>query len=58
MAHSIDHATWAKRAFLVGAGLFVLGAAGEFAGHALLGGLPGWEQALLFDAEVFGILIE
>lgn len=51
------HAKRAKQGFLVGVVLFAVGALGEMVGHAVFGGLPGWEQALLFDAEVVGILV-
>jgi hypothetical protein len=54
---SIDHAKRAKQGFLLGAGLFALGALGELVGHALYAELPGWEQALFFNAEVVGVLL-
>ncbi|WP_340101331.1 hypothetical protein [Salinibaculum salinum] len=54
---SMDHAKRAKQGFLLGAGLFAAGALGELVGHALFAELPGWEQALLFNAEAAGILI-
>jgi hypothetical protein len=54
---SIDHARRAKQGFLLGFGLFAFGALGEIVGHALYSDLPGWEQMLLFDAEVAGVLI-
>nr|WP_276273926.1 hypothetical protein [Halomicroarcula sp. GDY20] len=47
----------AKRGFLLGAGLFALGALGELAAHTLLGPLPGWGDLLLTDMEALGILI-
>ena len=54
---SLDHATLAKLGFLLGLGLFLAGAGGEYVGHALLGGLPAWEDTLLFDMEVLGLLV-
>jgi hydrogenase/urease accessory protein HupE len=54
---SIAHAKRAKQGFLVGVVLFAVGALGEMVGHAVIGELPGWEQTLLFDAEVVGILV-
>jgi len=54
---SIDHAKRAKQGFVLGVGLFALGGLGELLGHAMYSELPGWEQALFFNAEVFGVLI-
>ena len=54
---SMDHAKRAKQGFLLGVGLFAVGALGEIIGHAMYSDLPGWEQMLLFDAEVLGVLI-
>ncbi len=56
-ASSIDYAKRARQGFFLGAGLFVVGVLGEALGHSVLGGLPAWEQRLLFDAEVLGVLI-
>jgi hydrogenase/urease accessory protein HupE len=53
----MDHAKRAKQGFLLGVGLFAVGALGEIIGHALYAELPGWEQTLLFNAEVVGILL-
>lgn len=57
MSQSVDHATYAKRGFLFGAGLFAVGALGETVGHAVLGTLPAWNDALLTNMEAFGIVI-
>ena len=54
---SMDHAKRAKQGFLLGLGLFAFGVLGEIVGRAVFGDLPGWEQALFFDAEVLGVLI-
>ena len=54
---NVDHATLAKRGFLLGVGLFALGALGELTAHALLGPLPGWSNMLLTDMEALGILL-
>jgi len=54
---SIDHASYAKRGFLLGVVLFAGGALAEIIGTAYFGSLPGWEQTLFFDMEVVGILI-
>jgi hydrogenase/urease accessory protein HupE len=53
----MDHAKRAKQGFLLGVGLFAVGALGEIVGHALYAELPGWEQTLLFNAEAVGILL-
>ena len=47
----------AKAGFLLGLGLFVMGAGGEFIGHAYFQELPMWEEMLFFDLEVVGLLI-
>ncbi|MDS0280817.1 hypothetical protein [Haloarcula onubensis] len=54
---NMDHATLAKRGFLLGVGLFALGALGELAGPAVVGPLPGWGSTLLTDMEALGILL-
>ncbi|WP_459192569.1 DUF7860 family protein [Halosimplex sp. J119] len=54
---STDYPSLAKLGFLAGVALFALGGLGEIAGTAMFGGLPGWEQTLFFDMEVFGILL-
>jgi hydrogenase/urease accessory protein HupE len=53
----MNHAKRAKQGFLLGLGLFAIGAFGEILGHSLYTELPGWEQTLLFDTLVLGILI-
>jgi hypothetical protein len=53
----IDYPTVTRRAFLLGVSLFLIGALGEVVGHALFGTLPGWEETLLFEAEVVGVLL-
>ncbi|MFB6120017.1 MAG: hypothetical protein ABEJ68_02740 [Halobacteriaceae archaeon] len=54
---SADYALLAKRGFLVGATLLLVGAGGEILGHALYGSLPAWESTLFTDMEILGILI-
>ena len=51
----IDYSTLTKRSFLLGIGLFALGALGEFALAATGTAVPAWEHALLVDAEWAGI---
>jgi len=53
----LDYATLAKRGFLLGLGLFVLGGFGEIVGHAVPGLLSGTVETVLFDLEVLGVLI-
>jgi len=59
MSHyaSRDYPKLAKSGFFLGVALFAIGGLGEIAGSAALGGLPGWEQTLLFDMEVLGIAL-
>ena len=49
---NLDYPTLTKRSFL-----FAIGGLGELIGHAYFAPLPGWEQTLLFDAEVVGLLV-
>lgn len=51
----VDSTRLTTRGFFAGLALFLVGAVGELVGHAVLDRLPGWESALLFDAEVLGI---
>mgnify|MGYP000633811013 CR=1 FL=1 len=53
----IDYSVWTKRSFLFGVGLFALAALIELLGHAFVGQLPGWEETLLLDAEIIGVVI-
>jgi len=53
----LDYPTLAKRGTLLGLCLFALGALGELAVHGLGVQLPAWEAALLFDAEVVGVVL-
>lgn len=54
---NIDYPTVTKRAFLLGVALFLVGAVGELVGHAVFGTLPGWEETLLLNAEILGVLV-
>ena len=54
---NIDYPTVTKRAFLLGVALFLIGGVGELVAHTYFGPLAGWEETLLFDAEVLGVLI-
>ena len=59
MGHSssTNYARRAKQGLLIGAALFAIGAIGEIAGHAVLGGMPGWTETLLLDAEILGVVV-
>lgn len=54
---SLDYSTLTKRSFLLGVGLFALGALGELGLAATGATVPGWEHALLVDAEWIGVAI-
>lgn len=54
---SLDYARLTKFGFLLGLGLFVAGAGGEFVGHAIWGTLPAWEETLLTDSVGLGIIV-
>jgi hypothetical protein len=54
---NLNYPKLTRQAFFVGVALFAIGALGEFAGHAVFGTLPAWENTLLFDIEVLGVLI-
>lgn len=54
---TVDYARVAKLGFLGGAGLFLLGAAGEMIVHAFVAGLPETVDQLFLGMEVGGILV-
>lgn len=56
-SRSIDYAAYAKGGFLLGAGLFLFGAAGGTLAPALVGSLGPLARQLFVDAEVVGILL-
>ncbi|MFB6309149.1 MAG: hypothetical protein ABEH35_07450 [Haloarculaceae archaeon] len=53
----IDYPQLTKRAFAVGLALFLVGTVGGFLVRA--GGLsvPAWEETLLLDAEIVGVVL-
>lgn len=53
----LDYVVLTKAGFLLGVGLFVLGAGGEALGHSIYGSLPAWENTLLMYSEATGILV-
>ncbi|WP_049925818.1 DUF7860 family protein [Halopiger goleimassiliensis] len=54
---NLEYAFLTKTGFLVGAGMFALGALGEIVGRFVFHGLPGWEHLLFMYAEGLGILV-
>ncbi|WP_266074983.1 DUF7860 family protein [Haladaptatus caseinilyticus] len=53
----LDYPKLTKAGFLLGVALIAIGALGEIAGPALFGPLPAWENMLLTDLEIVGILL-
>lgn len=53
----LDYAKLTKLGFALGIGLFLTGAVGETAGHAIYGTLPAWENTLFFDLEAIGVVV-
>jgi len=53
----LGYPTLTKRAFLLGTALFVCGLAGEYAVRAAELRVPAWEETLLFDLIVVGLLV-
>ncbi|WP_158855315.1 hypothetical protein [Halorhabdus sp. CUG00001] len=54
---NLNYPSLARRGFILGAALFLIGGLGHVVGPAIVGSLPGWEAALLLDLEIAGILI-
>ncbi|WP_276258558.1 hypothetical protein [Haloglomus litoreum] len=54
---NLDYGTLAKRGFLLGVGLFLLGELLEPLQHAVGLQVPGWEHGLLFYMTVLGVLV-
>lgn len=53
----LDYPRLTKRSFLAGLILFAVGAVGEFAIFAAGLQIPAWEETLLLDLEILGVLI-
>lgn len=53
----LHYSTLTKAGFALGVALVAIGILGEVAGHALLGTLPAWEDALFVDFEIAGIVV-
>lgn len=54
---TLDYPTLAKRGVVVGLSLLAIGLGTEFITHALHYQLPAWENTLLFDVSVLGLLV-
>jgi hypothetical protein len=52
-----DYPRLAKRGFLLGLGLFLVGAGGAIGGTAVFGTLPSWSNTLFTDMELLGIVL-
>lgn len=59
MGHGLrlDYTAYAKRGFVLGIALLLLGVLGSAVGPSAVGELPGWERALFFDLMWLGILL-
>lgn len=54
---NVNYPRLTKRAFLFGLSLFLVGVLGEFVIHTGGFAVPAWENALLLDAEMAGVVI-
>jgi len=54
---NLNYQKLTKRSVLVGVSLFLIGALGKLVLHSVGVQVPGWEEALLFDAEALGVVI-
>jgi len=53
----LDYPKLTKRGFLFGLAMLLVGAAGEAFLPVLVGPLPPWEDALLLDLEILGLVV-
>ena len=53
----LDYSKATKQSFLLGIGLFLIGALGEATIHTTGLQVPGWEETLLLDLEFLGTAI-
>lgn len=53
----LDYPHLTKAGFFLGLGLLVIGVGGEFVGQTYFGGLPAWEDTLLYALSIVGLLI-
>ncbi len=54
---NLDYPSLTKAGFLLGLGMVLAGTGGEYVGYAYFGGLPGWEETLLYLLAVIGLLV-
>jgi hypothetical protein len=54
---NLDYPKLTKRGFALGVAMLLVGAAGEAFLPALVGPLPPWEDALLLDLEILGLVV-
>lgn len=54
---NLDYEFLVKAGFFLGLGLFVLGTGGDFIAHAFFEPIPAWEDTLLIDIGIIGLLI-
>jgi hypothetical protein len=54
---NLDYPRLTKTGFAFGVALFAFGVLGHVVGTAMYGTLPGWENVLLTDLEILGLLI-
>ncbi|MFC4988861.1 MULTISPECIES: hypothetical protein [Saliphagus] len=54
---NLDYPSLTKAGFLLGLAMFLVGVGGEYVGYAYFGGLPGWEETLLYLLAVIGLLV-
>ncbi|WP_181687056.1 DUF7860 family protein [Halorhabdus salina] len=54
---NLNYPSLARRGFILGAAMFLIGGLGHVVGPAVVGSLPDWEAGLLLDMEIAGILI-
>ncbi len=54
---NLDYPKLTKRGFFLGLAMLLVGATGEAFLPALVGPLPPWEDTLLLDLEILGLVV-
>lgn len=54
---ALDYPSLTRTGFLLGLGTFLFGICGEYVGEAYFGGLPAWEETLLFSLAIVGLAV-